>query len=373
MLPPMFAYVGCYTTPDRKGRGEGIAVYRIDADSGAWSRVQLLADVPNPSFLTVDRDRRFLYCVHGGNTYRAVSAFAIDRQTGQLTFLNTQDCGGANPVHLDIDASGRFLVVASYTDSVVAALPIDADGTLGPRSDLVAQTGEPGPHPTEQASPHPHHCPFDTAGRFVAVPDKGLDRTFIYRFDAERGRLLPGDPPFVAARPGAGPRHAAFHPHLPYAYVINELDSTITTFGYDAERGVLDPRQTIATLPPDFTGASTTAEIAIAPSGRFLYGSNRGHDSIAIFAIDQSTGALTSVGWEPCGGKMPRFVALDPSGRYLYAANQESDTIVAFRVDQTTGALAPTGQVIETGCPVCIIFAGDTDGLPLPTGEGAGG
>jgi 6-phosphogluconolactonase len=358
MLPPMFVYVGCYTTPDRKGRGEGIAVYRIDADSGAWSRVQLLADVANPSFLTIDSAHRFLYCVHGGNTYRAVSAFAIEPQTGQLTFLNTQDCGGANPVHLDIHPGGRFLVVASYTDGMVASLPINADGTLGPRSDLVAQTGGHGPHPTEQTGPHPHHCPFDPAGRFVAVPDKGLDRTFIYRFDAERGTLSPADPPSVAAQSGAGPRHAAFHPRLPYAYVINELDSTITTFGYDAECGVLDPQQTISTLPADFTGANTTAEIAIAPSGRFLYGSNRGHDSIAIFAIDQSTGALTSRGWEPSGGAMPRFFALDPSGNILYAANQEGDTIVAFRVDQTTGALSPTGHVIQTGCPVCIVFAG---------------
>jgi 6-phosphogluconolactonase len=354
----MFAYVGCYTTPDRKGSGEGLAVYRIDPDSGAWSRVQLLADVPNPSFLTVDRAQRFLYCVHGGNTYRAVSAFAIAPETGQLTFLNTEDSGGANPVHVDIHPDGRFMVVASYTDGMVASLPINADGTLGPRSDLIAQTGERGPHPAEQSGPHPHHNPFDPAGRFVAVPDKGLDRTFIYRFDAERGRLLPGGPPSVSAQAGAGPRHAAFHQRLPHAYVINELDSTITMFDYDTERGVLDPRQTISTLPPDFSGANTTAEIAISPSGQFLYGSNRGHDSIASYAIDQATGALTALGWEPSGGAMPRFFTLDPTGDVLYAANQDSDSIVAFRVDQSTGALAPTGQVIHTGCPVCIVFAG---------------
>lgn len=353
----MYVYVGCYTTPDRGGSGEGIAVYRMDHQSGAWARVHLLAGVANPSFLALDSGRRTLYCVHGGNEYRAVSAFAIDRQTGRLTFLNTQDSGGANPVHLDIHPSGRFLVVASYTDGMVAALPINADGTLAPRSDLVAQTGEPGPDPIEQSGPHPHHIPFDPAGRFLAVPDKGLDRTFIYRFDTGRGKLVPGDPPSVPARPGAGPRHAAFHPHLPYAYVINEMDSTITTFGYDAERGKLDPRQTVSTLPPEFTGRSTTAEIAIAPSGRFLYGSNRGHDSIAIFAIDQSIGALTPIGWEPSGGETPRFFALDPSGSFLYSANQGSDTIVTFRVNQTTGALAPTGDVVHTGSPVCIVFA----------------
>lgn len=355
----MFAYVGCYTTPDRGGSGEGIAVYRMDPQSGAWARAHVLAGVANPSFLAVDAGGRTLYCVHGGNDYRAVSAFAIDRQTGRLTFLNTQDSGGANPVHLDIHPSGRFLAVASYTDGTVAALPINADGTLAPRSDIVAQTGEPGPDPVEQDRPHPHHIPYDPAGRFLAVPDKGLDRTFIYRFDAEHGTLQPGDPPSVAAEPGAGPRHAAFHPRLPYAFVINELDSTITAFGYDAERGALDPLQTISTLPPGFTGRSTTAEIAVAPSGRFLYGSNRGHDSIAIFAIDPATGTLTSVGWEPSGGKMPRFFALDPSGKFLYSANQSSGTIVAFRVDQTTGALAPTGDVVHTGSPVCIVFCGD--------------
>jgi 6-phosphogluconolactonase len=355
----MFAYVGCYTTPDRKGSGEGIEVYRMDPDTGAWVHAHRFAGIPNPSFLAVDSRQRILYCVHGGNDFRAVSAFAMDRQTGGLTFLNEQDCGGRNPVHLAVHPSDRFLVVANYMDGTVAALPLDADGTLAPLSDLATQTGAPGPDPVEQASPHPHHSPFDPAGRFVVVPDKALDRTFIYQFDAECGKLLPGDPPFVAAQPGAGPRHAAFHPHLPYAYVINELDSTITTFGYDAEHGVLDPREIISTLPPGFTGNNTTAEIAVTPSGRFLYGSNRGHDSIAIFAIDSATGTLTSVGWEPSGGKQPRFFALDPSGRFLYSANQESDTIVAFRVDETAGTLAATGQVIHTGCPVCIVFAGE--------------
>lgn len=354
----MFAYVGCYTTPDRKGRGEGITVYGIDPDSGVWARVQLLADVPNPSFLAVDRDQRVLYCVHGGDTYRAASAFTIEPGTGRLHFLNTQDCGGTNPVHLDIHPSGRFVVVASYTGGVVAALPINADGTLAPLCDMVTHHRDPDlADAAERGIPHPHHIPFDPAGRFLVVPDKGLDRTFVYRFDAEGGAFLPGDPPTIAAQPGAGPRHAVFHPHLPYAYVINELDSTITHFGYDAERGRFDPQQTVSTLPPGFSGKSTTAEIAIAPSGMFLYGSNRGHESIAIFAIDPSTGALTARGWEPSGGKTPRFFALDPSGQRLYAANQDSDTVVAFRVDQSTGMLAPTGQVIQTGSPVCIVFA----------------
>lgn len=353
----MFVYIGCYTTPDRAGRGEGINVYRMDDHSGAWAHVQLLAGVANPSFLALDSTRRFLYCVHGGNDFSAVSAFAVERGTGHLTFLNTQQSGGRNPVSLDIHPSGRALVVANYMDGTVATLPINPDGTLAPLTTVLPQTGEPGPDPVEQAAPHPHHSPFDPVGRFVAVPDKGLDRTFVYRFDAVRGTLAPNDPPFVRARAGAGPRHIAFHPDAPYAYVINELDSTITMYGYDAERGVLDPRQRIGTLPPDYTGRSTGAEIAVAPSGQFLYASNRGHDSIAIFAIDAENGVLTVVGWEPTQGAMPRFFALDPSGKFLYVANQGSDTIITFRVDQATGMLTPTGHVVRTGSPVSIVFA----------------
>ncbi|MHB8647797.1 MAG: lactonase family protein [Thermomicrobiales bacterium] len=353
----MFVYVGCYTSPDRAGGGEGINVYRMDDHSGAWDHVQLLTGVANPSFLALDPARRFLYCVHGGNTFSALSAFAIAQQTGLLTFLNTQQSGGRNPVSVDVHPSGRALVVANYMDGTVAALPINADGALAPLNSLWPQTGDPGPNPVEQAAPHPHHSPFDPAGRFVVVPDKGLDRTFVYRFDAEHGTIAPNDPPFVPARSGAGPRHIAFHPDLPYAYVVNELDSTVTTYGYDGERGMLEPRQLIGTLPPDSTGRGTGAEIAVAPSGRFLYTSNRGHDSIAIFAIDAHTGTLASVGWEPTRGAMPRFFALDPFGRFLYVANQSSDTIVTFGVDQMTGGLTPTGHVVRTGSPVCIVFA----------------
>ncbi|MDQ2787240.1 MAG: lactonase family protein [Chloroflexota bacterium] len=357
----MFVYVGCYTTPDRAGTGEGIAVYRMDDRSGRWTHVQRLAGIANPSFLALDPSRRFLYCVHGGNDFSAVSAFAVEQGTGRLTFLNTQQSGGRNPVSLDVHPTGRALVVANYRDGTVATLPINSDGTLAPLTTVLTQTGALGPDPVEQAGSHPHHSPFDPAGRFVAVPDKGLDRTFVYRFDAERGTLAPNDPPFVQARAGAGPRHIAFHPDAPYAYVINELDATITTYGYDAERGMLDPRQRIGTLPPAYIGRSTGAEIAIAPSGRFLYASNRGHDSIAIFAIDAESGALTAVGWAPTQGTMPRFFALDPAGQFLSVANQGSDTIVAFRVDRTTGMLNPTGDIVQTGSPVCIVFADDTE------------
>jgi 6-phosphogluconolactonase len=351
---PMVAYVGCYTSKERNGKGEGLSVYRIDPASGQWTQVQLVKDIVNPSWLTLDRQQRCLYAAHGdGNE---ATAFAIDRDTGRLTLMNRQPTKGRNGVRLAIDASNKFAVVANYSSGTVAVLPINADGSLGPVTDLVTLEGKPGPHRTEQASSHPHDVVIDPRGRFVVVPDKGLDTTFVFRLDTTRGRLAPADPPSVASRPGAGPRHADFHPSKPYLYQINELDSTITTFKSDTQHGELIPLQTITTLPPSFTSANTTSEITVAPSGRFVYGSNRGHDSIVILAVDGATGVLTPVGWEPTQGRVPRFFALDPSGAFLYAANQNSDTIVAFAVDQGTGKLKPTGQVIKTGSPSSIVF-----------------
>ncbi len=349
-----FAYVGCYTTRERKGHGEGIGVYRIEPGSGKWVLLQLVKDLVNPSFLALDRQARTLYAVHGDTSQ--ATAFAINPQTGELTLLNQQTTGGRNPVHLAVDPSNRFLVVANYSTGTVAVLPINPDGSLAPPSDLVPLSGEPGPHPVEQTASHPHHIPFDRLGRFIVVPDKGLDRIFAFRLDTTRGKLLAADPPSVAARAGAGPRHVDFHPSLPYAYVINELDSTIATYRYDAERGALTPLQVVPTLPPGFTGKSTTAEIAVAPSGRTVYGSNRGHDSIAIFAIDEASGVLAPAGCEPTQGASPRFFGLDPSGTVLYVANQDSDMIVTFRVDEPTGKLTATGQVVKTGSPSTIVF-----------------
>jgi 6-phosphogluconolactonase len=354
----MFAYVGCYTSADRGGHGEGIGVYRVDAASGAWTPVETVAGIGNPSFLALDHDQDRLYTVHGGN-FAEVSAYARDRESGRLTLLNTQPSGGRNPVHLDIDATGRLLAVANYTAGTVAGLPINADGSLGSPGGVLDQIGDPGPDPLEQAGAHPHHIPFDHERRFLVVPDKGLDRLFVYRPDPERGMLVPHDPPSVATHPGAGPRHIAFHPRAPYAYVINELDSTITTYDYDRERGELRAQQIIATLPPDFAGKNSGSEIVVDPAGPFVYASNRGHDSIAIFAIHPDAGTLTPVGWEPTQGATPRFFGLDPTGAFLHAANQGGDTIVAFRIDRETGQLTPTGQVIQTNSPSCIVFAAD--------------
>jgi 6-phosphogluconolactonase len=311
-------------------------------------------DLADPSFVIIDRQKRRLYSAHGDGT--EASAYDIDAATGRLTLLNRQPTGGGNGVHLAIDATGRFLALVNYATGSLVVLPINNDGSLGPRSDLANFTGQPGPHRTQQESSHPHHCPFDRTGRFIVVPDKGLDRIFMYRLDSARGTLTPGNPPGVATRAGAGPRHVDFHPSLPYAYVINELDSTIATYRFEPEAGVLKPIQVITTLPTSYTGNNTGAEIAVAPSGRFVYGSNRGHDSIAIFAIDGATGTLSPVGWESTRGQTPRFFGLDPSGAELYAANQASDTVAIFRVDQTTGKLTPAGQLLKVATPSTIAF-----------------
>jgi 6-phosphogluconolactonase (cycloisomerase 2 family) len=353
----MFTYVGCYTTPDRGGSGNGINAYRMDTSTGAWSHLGVAADVPNPSYLTLDPTNRFLYCVHGGNDFSAVSAFAIDASSGQLTPLGRQECGGPNPVALSVCATAPYLVVANYNTGTVASLPIHPDGSLGPIADLVPTKGEPGPHPTEQNTSHPHHIPYDPNGRFFVLPDKGFDRVFSYQLDPANGKILEGEPASVQARPGAAPRHAAFSPDAARCYVNNEIDSTLTTYAFDAERGGLEALQVVSTLPDGFEGRNSTAEIAVAPSGRFVYVSNRGHDSIAIFAVDRADRSVTPVAWVPTQGRTPRYFGLDPAGSFLYACNQNSDTIVTFRVDRESGGLTPTGQILQSNTPVCIAFA----------------
>ena len=350
-----FAYVGSYTTRERTGRGDGIGVYRIDPDTGGWTQVQIVRDLVNPSFLTLDHRRRYLYSAHGDGEY--ATAFAIDAQTGQLKVLGQQPTGGKNGVSLAVDPTDRFLVVVNYASGTVALLPISPNGSLAPVADLVTLTGNPGPHRIQQASSHPHDVRFEPRGRFLVVPDKGLDKTFVFGLETAGGKLVTADPPSMAARPGSAPRHVTFHPTLPVVWVINELDSTITTYRLDPGRGGLEALQIMPTLPPSFTGNNTTSEIAAARSGRFVYASNRGHDSIATFAVDEATGVLTPMAWESSQGKTPRFFALDPSGTCLYAANQGSDTIVSFRVDEATGKLSPTGQVVNTGSPSSIVFA----------------
>jgi 6-phosphogluconolactonase (cycloisomerase 2 family) len=350
---PKFAYVGCFTTEKRKARGKGIAVYRIDQATGAWTLIEAYDAVPNPHYLALDHTQRFLYSAHGDSS--ETCAYAIDKQTGKLKLLNKQATGGDNSSTVMADSSNRYIVLA--TGPGVAVFPINDDGSLAPFSDNVVPPGAPGPYRREQQGPHPHQASFDLTGRFVVVPDKGLDKVHVYRFDASNGKLVPCDPPCVKARYGAVPRHVTFHPTRPYAYVVNEMDSTVNAYHWNTDRGELTPFQRIPTTPTTYTGDNTGAEIAIAPSGKFVYASNRGHDSIVIFSVDPASGMLAHVGWESVQGKKPRFFGLDPGGGHLYAANENSHTIVAFRVDRETGKLTPTGQIVETGSPSCIVFA----------------
>ncbi|MBI1989238.1 MAG: lactonase family protein [Betaproteobacteria bacterium] len=351
--PPTFAYVGCFTTEKRKARGKGIAVYRIDQATGAWTLVEAYDAIPNPHFLTLDHTQSFLYSAHGDSS--EIGAYSIDKRTGKLKLLNKQPTGGDNSSSVMPDPGNRYIVLANGPG--VAVFPVNGDGSLAPRSDLVIPPGEPGPYRREQNAPHPHQAWFDLSGRFVVVPDKGLDKVHVYRFDALGGKLVPGDPPFVKCRYGAGPRHVTFHPGGRYAYVVNELDSTVTAYHWNSGRGDLEAFQIISTTPTTYTGDNTGAEIAIAPSGKFVYASNRGHDSIVIFSVDPASGMLAHVGWESVQGRKPRFFGLDPGGSQLYAANEDSHAIVAFRVDRETGKLTPTGQIVETGSPSCIVFA----------------
>ena len=352
----MFAYVGAFTTEKRKARGDGIHVYRIDA-AGGWTHLQRLGGLVNPSFLALSPDRRFLYSAHGDETY--ATAFALDRATGLAQLINTAATGGSNGVHPAIDPSGRFLVVANYASGSVAVLAIGGDGALRDQHHLHVLRGKPGPNKVEQAGSHPHQVAFDPTGSFLLVPDKGLDCVFVFRFDRASGQLTPAEPACVKARPGAGPRHLAFHPQRPIVWVLNELDSTVTTCRWDGDTGALQPVQVISTLPRDFAGTSTTAEIAVTADGRFVYGSNRGHDSVAAYAVE-ADGTLAPIDIFPTQGRRPRFICLDPTGRFLHAANEQSDTIVAFRVDPATGRLSSTGQVIANASPVTIVFAGAT-------------
>jgi 6-phosphogluconolactonase len=351
---PLYAYVGSFTTAQRKARGDGINVFRMDPATGALTHIQQVGDLVNPSFLVLSKDQRVLYSVHGDES--VATAFSVDAETGKLKLLNRAATGGKNGVREDIDASGKFLIVANYAGGNVAVLPIAADGALRDHSQLVALKGTPGPHRVRQESSHPHDIVFDPTRRFVVVPDLGLDRTFVFRFDSARGELT--ETSVLEGRPTSGPRHAAFHPTRPVLWILNELDSTATTCQWDGERGALRPLQVISTLRTSFTGNSTAAEIAVAPSGNFVYTSNRGGDDICVFAVDQTSGVLSPIEWVPTQGNGPRFIALTPSGRFLYAANEVGDTIVSFRVDPTSGRLTPTGQVVQSATPVTIAFTG---------------
>ncbi len=348
----MFAYVGSRTTRERHARGEGISVYRCDPVTGVLALTQLHGDLVNPSFLALNRAARRLYAVHGDG--EEISAFAVDAASGHIRLLNRQRTGGRNPVHLALDPAERFVVVSNHLLGSLAVLPLAPDGGLQPLIQLVPLTGESGPHRTEQPFAKPHFNPFDPSGRFVVVPDKGVDRVFVFRF--ENGRLLPAAVPEMVAREGAGPRHIAFHPSQPRAYVANELDSTVTACRFDADSGALAPFQVLSALSDRFTGNSRAAEIEVHPRGHSLYVSNRGEDSIAVFLIDAASGRLALAQTMPAGGRTPRFFTVSPDGHWLYVLNEDSDRIVLLRIDPATGTLRDADQSWSCGSPVCLVF-----------------
>jgi 6-phosphogluconolactonase len=348
-------YFGTYT----RGESKGIYMARFDAANGRFSAVELAAETPNPSFLAIHPSKRFLFAVSelyetGGPKGGAVSAFSIDRATGKLTFLNKVSSRGGGPCHLAIDRTGKFLAVANYGTGSTAVLPIGDDGTLGEATGFYQHAGS-SVDPKRQQGPHAHSVNFSPDNRFLMVADLGLDQVLVFRFDAATGSIAPHEPPFARLKPGSGPRHFSFHPNGRYAYAINELASTVTAFAYDAKRGVLKELQTVTTLPADFTGTNYTAEVLLHPSGRYLYGSNRGHDSIAVFQV-AGNGTLKPAGHVPTEGKVPRNFNLDPKGMWLLAGNQNSDNVVVFRIDPKTGRLEPNGESARVVAPVCIKF-----------------
>ena len=351
-------YIGTFTSTTQKSKG--VYSCRFQPATGTLTPAGLVAETANPTFLALDPSRRFLYSVNAianyeGQTAGSISSFSIDARTGGLKLLNRVSSRGAGPAHLAVDKTGRSLLAANYTGGSVAAFPVKGDGTLGEASSFFQHTGS-SVNQQRQAGPHAHSVNLSPDNRFVLVADLGLDQVLRYRLDPGKAALTLSDPPFVKVSPGSGPRHMAFHPNGRFAYVISEMLSTVTAFAYDRARGVLKEFQTISALPKDFSGRSAAAEVAVDPTGRFLYGSNRGHDSIALFTIDPRSGALTLVEQVSTQGKAPRYFTFDPTGRYLLVANQDSNNIVVFRVDQKNGRLAPTGRSIEAPSPVCLVF-----------------
>jgi 6-phosphogluconolactonase len=350
-----FVYIGTYTD----GKSKGIYGFRFHPSGGTLDPLGLMAETVSPSFVAVSPNHKFLYAVNeidnfGGQKAGSVSAFAIDGKTGKLTFLNQVSSRGGAPCHLVVDKTGKCVLVANYSGGSVAAFPIKEDGRLGEASAFVQHTGS-SVDKARQEAPHAHSFYTSPDNRFAVAGDLGLDEVVVYKLDAANGALTPNDPPFAKVPPGGGPRHFAFHPSAKFGYTNNEMTSSVTAFTYDAARGVLNSIQTISTLPKDFSGDNSTAEIEAHPNGKTLYVSNRGHNSIAVFAIDPKKGTLTDLGHAPTQGKTPRGFAIDPTGGYLLAANQDTDNIMIFKIDPKSGRLTP-GKLVEVPRPVSVAF-----------------
>lgn len=345
-------YVGTYTS----GKSEGIYIYRLDMSTGAIRHFRTVKNVTDPSYLTIDRKKQFLYVVNevsrfDGKPSGAVSSFSIDQKNGDLTYLNQKASEGGSPCYVTLDRTENFVLIANYEAGNVSALPVTKDGRLSDAVSVVQHSGS-SVNRDRQKGPHAHCIIMDRLNHYAFAVDLGIDKIIGYRFDARKGTLTRHSA--VESTPGAGPRHLTFHPNNRLAYVINELDSTLTALTYDSNHGKLHPQQTVSTLPPNYSVENSCADVHVSPNGKFLYGSNRGHDSIVVFAINPKSGRLTYVEHVSTGGKTPRNFTIDPTGSFLLAANQRSDTVVTFRIDPRTGRLQSTGHVAEIPTPVCL-------------------
>ncbi len=354
--PRMRVYVGTYTGP----RSKGIYLLEFDPASGALTPKGVAAETPSPSFLAVHPSKKFLYAANevgkfGGKNTGSVSGFAIDPRTGALTPINQQPSGGADPCYVLVDPTGKNLLVANYSGGSLEVLPIGPDGKLGEPSSVVQHKGS-SVDKGRQTAPHAHAIDLDASGKLAVAADLGLDKVMVYRFDPEKGTLEPNSTPSASVVAGSGPRHFAFHPDSKHAYAINEMASTVTAFDFDPSKGTFSEIQTITTRAPGGKPGNSTAEILVHPSGKFVYGSNRGDDSLAIYAVDPTSGKLTLVSHHGTGGRTPRNFGIDPTGHFLLAANQDSGTVVVFRIDQGTGKLKQVGEPVAVPSPVCVKF-----------------
>jgi 6-phosphogluconolactonase len=351
----MHVYFGTYASDTSKG----IYVSRFDPATGSLSPPELAAESKSPSFLAIDPGGKIVVAVNEAGTSNipggVVSSYLVDAATGKLKPVNEQPSRGAGPCHVSIHPSGKVVLATNYGSGSVVSIPMQPDGRLDEPVSFFQHEGK-GAIPARQAGPHAHSINLSPDGNYAFVCDLGLDRIFTYRVLPNLGSIERGDPPFAKVTAGAGPRHFAFHPDGKFAYAINELNSTLTTLNYDGQAGTLKPTHTVSTLPPDFTGNNTTAHVEAHPAGKWVYGSNRGHDSIARFNVDLSTGWLRLAGTTPSGGKTPRNFGIDPSGRWLLVANQGTDNVVVFKIDPQSGDLIPTGNSINVGKPVCVKF-----------------
>jgi 6-phosphogluconolactonase len=353
LAPPLAAadltvYFGTHTA----GPGKGFSVAHFNTETGALSKPEFLLETPAPTYFVIAPGGRRLYSC---NSTGFVSAYSIDPATAQLHLINQKPSGGGDPSYISLDTTGHYVFVANYDGGNIAAWALASDGSLGERTAFVQHTGS-GVNPQRQMHAFAHSIRVDPTNRFVLVADLGLDKLFVYKFNAADGSLAPNDPPFARSAPGSGARHVVFHPNGRWVYLITEMGSTITLFDWDTRRGALSEVQTVSTLPKDFQGKSACSEIMVHPNGRFVYASNRGRDSIAVFSVDAETGRLTPIQDVPSGGKTPRNFDLDPTAHWLLVTNHDSNNAMVFRIGPNTGKLTPVGQPVEVPYPFCPRF-----------------